>query len=215
MSSKSKPKAAPAETPTYDSPVRKQETVTVEKRTLTDDSLTVTWSNGWSFMPPREYEASLHVGTTVIVETRNFSQVCGLFVNGRWLFRKSDHDFAREYQELLERAARDDAEYLEKNRDDLQTRTEALPAWLRDSLEAGLANPEEHPELQGRGWGYELTGRELALLYFQHPEGDDAPEVVAYAEEHGTTGFQHSWAKSAARVHREELDAARAAASGD
>jgi hypothetical protein len=204
--------------PTYDTPPRTTETVTVRKRTISDTGyLTVTWSNGWSFAPPREQAEALVEGTDVVVETIKFNQITGLQVDGRWLYRLSDQDLDLEYVEFVSANAKRDEEFLAKNRTALETRTAALPGWLRDRLQGFIDDPVDGASFQLRDWGYELAASEVAALYEQHGEGElsgpDPEPVMAYARDHGTTGFQHSWAKAAVRGHRAEVAANEGAAS--
>lgn len=191
---------------TYDTPPRRLEEVVVDDRKLTEKSLTVRWSNGWSYLiPSRELEAHFRVGTHVTVETINFSHVVGLRVNGVWVFRHSDQDLAEAAEKQRADTLRSEEEALEENRADWTARTAALPDWLRDRLQAFIDDPEKGEEFQRSSWHYELGASELAALYEKHPAGDDAPEVNEYARKHGTTGYMHSWAAAAATRHRRDV----------
>jgi hypothetical protein len=194
---------------TYDTPQRRIEAVTVDKRNLTDDSFSVVWSNGWSYLIPREHEKHFQRGTHVLVESINFSHIVGLRVNGAWVFRHSDQDLAAAAERQRADTLRREEEALEENRADWTARTAALPDWLRGRLQAFIDDPEKGEEFQRSSWHYELGASELAALYETHPAGDDAPEVNEYAQKHGTTGYMHSWAAAAATRHgRDVADAA-------
>jgi hypothetical protein len=214
MTMASKKTAEPTEPQTFDEPPRRLEDVTIDSRTLTDKSLTVTWSNGWSYLiPNRALEKHFPVGAHVTVETIRFTQVTGLKVAGEWVWRESDQERKAKEQVNAERIAADEAARLEDNRDDWTARTAALPDWLRERLQRLVDHEETGDQFQREWWSYELGSSELAALYAEHPAGDDAPEVKAYAAKHGTTGLQHGWAAAAARQHAQEVaEAAQAAA---
>lgn len=204
----------PAADATYSEPARRLEAVTVESRTLTDKSLTVTWSNGWTYLiPERSLEKHFAVGTHVIVETIRFTQVTGLKVAGEWVWRESDQEREAKEAANAERIAADEAARLGENRDDWTARTAALPDWLRERLQRLVDDEETGEQFQLEWWSYELGASELAALYAEHPAGDDAPEVIAYAKQHGTTGMQHGWAAAAARRHAQEVAEAEQAAA--
>lgn len=210
----SKKTAEPTEPQTFEDPPRSLESVTVDSRTLTEKSLTVTWSNGWTYLiPDRSLEKHFPVGAHVIVETVLFSEVVGLKVAGVWVWRKSDEQRAAQQQAYAQETAERQRKDLEENREDWAKRTAELPDWLRDRLQGFVDDPEQGEEFQLRDWRYELGASELAALYEKHPEGDDAPEVNAYAHKHGTTGFMHGWAAAAARAHAQEVESAKQAAA--
>lgn len=143
-------------------------------------------------------------GQQLVIETVLGSRVVGARLPGAdtWLFRKTTDELVREHEEMLEGFRRREREQLDANRNEWQRREDALPAWLRDRLKGFHQSGGENFELQG--WGYELTICEIAILLLENDLDDDAPAVMAYASEHGTTGNQHGMAMALARAHRQQ-----------
>jgi hypothetical protein len=204
-----KKSSTPPPEATFADPPRSTESVTVDRRKLGERLLEVTWSNGWTYGIPREFEKHFATGTHVIVETIRFNQVVGLKVAGEWVWRQSDEQREADEQERRARREKELAERLAENETDWTARTAALPEWLRERLESFLNDPEQGEEFKLRDWAYELAASEVAALYEKHGveslEAPDHEEVAAYAHEHGTTGNQHGWALAAVRGHRREL----------
>ena len=156
-----------------------------------------------------EVRGKVKVGDTIVVETRNYSQITGMRpVDGDWWFHKSDEDLDREHKEWVDNLNRERREFLAKNRDKWQAREDALPDWLRDRLTTFHRQGGEKFALEG--WYYELAVCELAALYDEHgldEEPADGP-VMAYARKYGTSGNQHDFAKALVRAHREGMESA-------
>ena len=177
---------------------RHREVVTIEKI----DGRTITADQGWSYSVPAEHIGRLAVGMRLTVETVLGSQVTGMAVVddndhfADWLWLKTSAQLDREHDEKMEQQDRKWQEYLDANREDWQTREAALPSALRRRLERFRQNGGDGFDRDG--WGYELIICELAVLY-EGSDGEDSEEVMAYANENGTSGNQHGYAKMLAR----------------
>jgi hypothetical protein len=167
------------------------------------DGRTVTWDNGWSFGGiPAQHRGHVVVGATFAVETIRLTQVTGLATLdanggiGKWLWHKTDDDLAREHAEMVAGFQREREEQWEAHREAWTEREARLPLTLRRRLERFRANGGH--DFETNGWGYELVISELAVLYAASGQEDTA-DVMAYANEHGTSGNQHDMAKVLSR----------------
>lgn len=139
----------------------------------------------------------LVVGDEFELETRGFSQITGVRLDGEWIMRKSDQDLERDHAKFREDWHAKQVANLEKNRASWLERENALPKWIKDRLDTFHERGGEVFEIEG--WGYELIIAELAVLY-RESNGEDSPSINEYAALHGTSGHQHSTARLLARA---------------
>lgn len=174
-----------------------------EIRTVKDVEYGVSYEGGYGHGMFPEMEGKVKAGDVVILETKGFSTITGVFdINsGLWYFRKSDEDLERERIEFSEALEKKHQDVLEANRDDWQTRTALLPYWINRRIEKF----QESPLFAADGWGYELCVAELAVFYV-NSGGEDTEDIMNYGRENGTSGNQHECAKALANMHRKGED---------
>lgn len=169
----------------------------------------VTGTTGLTASAPAEVLERLNDGDPYILETKGFNLVSGWLIGGQWYARKSDQDLQREHDAYFEKSTQERAAHLAANRADWERREAELPAWLRDRLRE-IRTKNDDFAAEPMGWGYELTVSELTVLYLnlgtrilgKSPYRiTDSDEISAFADKHGTTGFQHSVAVSWAQNH--------------
>lgn len=181
-----------AEVPRY------REAVTVDR--VTESTITY---DGWTFIPPAEHMPRFHEGQRIMVETVHATQVTGTALVDaddqptEWLWLKTSKQLDRERDEYLIAVDAKRRERLEANRAGWRAREAALPSPLRRRLERFRANGGD--DFDASGWGYELIVCELAILYAAS-DGEDSPEIEAFASKHGTSGNQHDCAKALSRL---------------
>lgn len=191
------------------SEMREQETFTdryLDTRTVAkieysaDGSASITGSGGWTAGASAEVASRLTKGSEYGLETRGgpFGWICGWRINGEWVARKSDQQMDAEHAEMVAGFERDRREQLAQHRAEWIGREENLPGWLKERIHVFHERGGEQFELDG--WGYELVVCELAALYADSG-GQDSAAVLAFAEQHGTSGNQHDCAKALARRH--------------
>lgn len=181
--------------------LRSEETVTIKSVEANGTVHTDSWS--WGGHPSL---VALSEGDRIVFETVLATQVVGARYEGsrHWLFRKATDELVSEHNIFLEGMRRREDEVLDQNREDWTRREAKLPKWLRDRLRTFHQRGGE--KFDREGWGYELTICEIAVLLLGWGMDDDAPAVMEYARENGTTGNQHSMAMALARAHREDPD---------
>lgn len=169
----------------------------------------ITGTTGWTAGAPDEVLQLLDVGDPYILETRNFSQITGWIIGGRWYDRKSDQDLQRQLDACIEDTRRRNAEHVAANRDAWTRREAALPEWIAERMRAIRANNPDF-ETESMGWGYELIVCELAVLYAgigvdildkTSSTITDTPAITAFADANGTSGTQHEFALALAKQH--------------
>jgi len=206
------------------------------KRTLTDyvikrvdantgGSVAITSTNGTGWgNPPAPDNYLLQEGTEVVLETTNGSTLAGCYVVGvhtpdfaskkGWLWRKSDEDLERSFQEWKAKWEQDKLDRVEKFRAEWEAREEKLPQVYKDRLNRFRAAAGKE-EFEKEGWGYELLICELAVLY-KASGGEDTDAVNNFAALYGTSGNQHGIAKlmSKHEDHIPEVPSAMAPLTG-
>lgn len=176
------------------------------------DGGAITGTTGWTAGAPAEVLALLEVGDPYILETIALSQITGWIINGRWYNHKSDQDLQRDHEAWKRETEEKQAAFVAENREDWERREAALPDWAGARLRHVREN---NPDLETQlmGWGYELIATELAVLYAAMGDEilgksafdiDDSPEITAFANANGTSGFQHQWAVAFAQQHLTE-----------
>lgn len=159
---------------------------------------------GTGFGVAPEYAKRLPVGTKFELETRSFSLITGIVLDGEWLFRKSDEDLEADHKKFVADLKAERKAKLDEHRADWQAREDALPEWIRARLINFHKTGGEKFETDG--WFYELGVAELAdLINDTMPNlGEaDSKQVSKYCREQGVSGNQYGIAKLLVRVHRE------------
>lgn len=156
----------------------------------------ISTTNGIGFIRSKaDVGAPLAPGAEFDLETVNISIITGFRVDGRWRFRLTNQDLAREARERTEAFRRKQVEQLEANKAKWWAVEQSLPGWIRARINRFRETAGEKFLLEG--WGYELAIAQLAVAY----AADDHVEVDRLARELGTSGNQHDFAKSLAAAH--------------
>ena len=166
-------------------------------------------TTGWTAGCSEEVFNALEVGDPYVLETANGNTISGFLIKGQWYDRKSDQDLDREHQRWREETERKNREHYEAHKDEWEGRFEALPDWVKGRLKEIRENNSDF-DAQTMGFGYELVASELAVMYAAMGDVildkdiftvDDSDEIKKFADEHGTSGTQHSWALGYAKTH--------------
>lgn len=169
----------------------------VKVRSIDHDGTAITFTDGWSMGLPEAVRGKLEVGDLLIMEKQGFNRITGL-AKLAWLYHDSDEKITAENEAWVAKREQEDQERLEKYRDEYTEREARLPFQaLKDRLQRFRDAPGSDFEL--KGWGYELAICELAALYATLG-GAETEEISNYANEYGTSGNQHDYAKVLAQA---------------
>jgi len=185
---------------------------TIEEVTVKSiDSGRITTDDGWSHYAEEEILPLFSPGMVVGHETYRNSQTSGWMIDGQWVMRTSDEEFAEQREKMLAAFAEEKRERLETSREFWEKEEKALPGWIRSRIEHFRSVDAETFELEG--WGYELVIAKLAVAYAEMgseiigkrlSEVSDSDAVTKIAEEVGSSGNQHGMALALAQAHLED-----------
>lgn len=161
----------------------------------------LTMESGWSMGFPADQAHKIEVGDHFILEKKGFNRISGFMLlslmGGEWIWHHSDQDIKAQEDEWAAKDRKRREEFLAENRENMVDRQLMLPQVLQNRLQNFHDNGGIEFEL--KGWGYELIVCELIVLYAASG-GEESDEITAFATEHGTSGNQHDYAKSAAKL---------------
>lgn len=176
---------------------RRLEKITVKR--VDGNSLTTTDHSGFGI--PEHVAPAIKAGDELYLELYRFNDIAGLMTeNGEYLFHRTDEYFSKRLEEYLAESKRKNLEWYEKNKEDLERRTNALSPRYKARMERFLNDPEKGEEFrkEAMGWGYELIICELAQMY-ERSWGAESDEIGTFARDKGTSGNQHDVAKAWAK----------------
>lgn len=175
------------------------------------DDGSIELDSGGRFYRPND---GVVAGKRYVVETVGglFGRFTGLRepYSDTWIVRYSDEDLRQERERMLADIEAGRRKDLAEHREEWAEREAKLSEPLRARLQNFRDQAGERFELDG--WGYEVVVSELAELY-RDSKLEETTEIDAYADEQGTSGNQHGFAKALARALEEDPAIVRTAIS--
>lgn len=161
----------------------------------------ITMTNGWSMVFDKELRDKIEVGDHFILEKKGFNRITGFMLlsldGGEWLWHHSDQDIEALEAEWKAKDRERRQKFIDENRDDMLAREAKLPKVLQERLQ----NFREHGghEFELGGWAYELIVCELMFAYHES-DGEESDTIKGMAQLYGTSGNQHDYAQTFAKL---------------